>query len=123
MQQSCHPGEGYPALSVGCVVVGGLVVVVVVVFDVIVVVVFDDVPCVVVVVVVVVGAVVVVVVGATKGEVSPFSEAWLTVGASERLVQLWAAFQLCRAVAAGVPVSGWGSPATMVAGRQVAETM
>ena len=114
-------------MSVGCVVVGGLVVVVVVcfaavvvVFDLIVVVVFDDVPFV---VVVVVGAVVVVVVGATNGEVSPFSEAWLTVGAAERLAQLWAAFQLCRAVAAGVPVSGWGSPATMVAGRQVAETM
>ena len=107
-------------MSVGCVVAGGLVVVVVA-FDLVeVVVVLDDVPFV---AVVVAGAVVVVVVGATKGEVSPLSEAWLTVGAAERLVQLWAAFQLCRAVAAGVPVSGWGSPPTMVAGRQVAETM
>ena len=123
-------------MSVGCVVGGDRVVVVVVafdlrvvvdfdlmvvvVFDLVVVVVFDDVP---VAAVVGVGAVVVVVVGATKGEVSPFSEAWLTVGAAERSVQLWAAFQLCRAVAAGVPVSGWGSPPTMVAGRHVAETM
>ena len=65
----------------------------------------------------------VVVVGPTKGEVSPFSDAWVAVGVAERLVQLCAAFQLCSAVAAGVPVRGCGSPATMVAGRQVAEMM
>jgi hypothetical protein len=119
-------------LSVGLVVVGcagdvvvvcfGVVVDVVVVVDALVVVVvdFDGEPL-----VVVVGAVVVVVVvvGATKGEVSPLSEAWLLVGVAERLVQLRAASQLCRAVVAGVPVRGWGSPETMVAGRQVAETM
>ena len=66
--------------------------------------------------------VVVVVVGATKGDVSPFSEAWLAVGVAERFVQLCAAFQLWRAVAAGVPVRGWGNPDTMVAGRHVAPT-
>jgi hypothetical protein len=72
-------------------------------------------------VVAVVGAivVVVVVVGRTKGVVSPLSEAWVAVGVNERLVQLRAANQLCMAAAAGVPVRGWGSPARMVAGRQV----
>lgn len=117
----------YPALSVGLVVVvGGLVVVVVclavvvVVFGAVVVVVCDD-PAV---LVVVDGAVVVVVVvGSTNGLVSPFSEARLAAGAAARPVQLCAAVQLCSAVVAGVPVRGWGSPATMVAGRHVAETM
>jgi hypothetical protein len=107
---------------VGCAVVLVVVVVVAVGFVVVVVVVVAD-DGAAAVVVVVSGAVVVVVVGATKGEVSPLSEAWLTVGAAERFVQLCAAFQLWRAAVAGVPVSGWGSPDTMVAGRQVAETM
>ena len=92
-------------MSVGCVVVGGGLVVVVVGL------------------VVVAAGAVVVVVGATKGEVSPLSEAWLTVGVAERFVQLSAAVQLWSAVVAGVPVSGWGNPDTMVAGRHVAETM
>jgi hypothetical protein len=72
----------------------------------------------------VVGAVfgvVVVVVGRTNGFVSPLSEARLVVGAAVKLVQLCAAFQLWIAVAAGVPVRGWGRPETMVAGRHVAE--
>jgi hypothetical protein len=67
----------------------------------------------------VVGTVVVVVVGSTKGVVSPLSEAWVAVGVAERFVQLRAASQLCMAVAAGVPVRGWGSPPRMVAGRKV----
>jgi hypothetical protein len=80
----------------------------------------------VVVVVALAGAVVVVVVvvgGVTNGVVSPRSVAWLAVGVADRFVELCAAFQLCRAVAAGVPLRGCGSPSTMVAGRKVAETM
>ena len=77
-------------------------------------------------VVVVVGAVVDVVVGVggrTKGLVSPVSVARLAEAAAPRPVQLCAAFQLWSAVVAGVPVSGWGSPSTMVAGRQVGDVI
>ena len=70
------------------------------------------------------GAVVVVVVGgATNGVVSPVMEAALAEGVAERLVQPRAPFQLCTAAAAGAPVSGWGSPARIVAGRNVAPVM
>jgi hypothetical protein len=129
-------------LSVGCVVLVGAVVVVVDLFDLedledledfddledfVVVVVAAAVVVVVAagaVVVVAAGAVVVVVVvGTTKGFVSPLAEAWLMVGVADKLVQLRAASQFCSAVAAGVPDRGCGSPATMVAGRNVAETM
>lgn len=94
-----------------------LVVLLVVVVAVVLVVLLVDVP---------VGAgavVVVVVVGATKGEVSPLSDAWLLLGVGDRFVQLRAAFQLWSAVAAGVPLRGWGRPPTMMAGRNVAETI
>ena len=66
------------------------------------------------------GAVVVVVAGgATKGAVSPVMVAALVDGVAARLVHFRAWFQLCSAVAAAVPVRGWGSPARMVAGRNV----
>jgi hypothetical protein len=127
-------------LSVGAVVVDwGILVVVVVVVDrvavVVVVLLADPVPVEALVGVVVVvaaplpdvpvlGAVVVVVVGgATKGTVSPTREAALLDGVGARLVQLLAWFQLANAVAAGVPVRGWGSPARIVAGRKVAAVM
>ena len=64
--------------------------------------------------------VVVVVGGATKVFVSPFSVATLVDGFAERLVQLRALFQLSMAAVAGCPVSGWGRPDTMVAGRHTA---
>ena len=68
------------------------------------------------------GLVVVVVVagvgGATNGTVSPCSVVRLVEGPAVRLVQARAAFQLWIAAAAGAPVSGWGRPATIVAGRQ-----
>ena len=67
--------------------------------------------------------VVVVVVGVTKGVVSPGSVARLAVGVAERFAEASAAFQACRAVAAGVPLRGCGSPSTMVAGRKIAEVM
>ena len=67
--------------------------------------------------------VVVVVVGATNGFVSPPSEARLAVGVADRFVQLSAASQLWSAVAAGVPLRGWGRPLTIVAGRKVVETI
>jgi hypothetical protein len=63
--------------------------------------------------------VVVVVGGRTKDAVSPSTVARLAVGVADRSVQLRAAFQDCRAAAAGVPVRGCGSPLTMVAGRKV----
>ena len=68
------------------------------------------------------GAVVVVVAvvdagGATKGTVSPCMVARLVAGVTDNLVQLRAAFQLLTAAAAGAPVSGWGSPDRIVAGR------
>jgi hypothetical protein len=118
-------------LSVGAVVVdwGVVVVVVVVVADPPPVEEEDEVAVVVVVVaaplpdVPVLGAVVVVVGGATKGTVSPTMEAALLEGLGARLVQLRAWFQLANAVAAGVPVRGWGSPARIVAGRKVGAVM
>ena len=68
------------------------------------------------------GLVVVVVVtgagGATNGTVSPCSVVRLGEGSAVRLVQARAAFQLWMAAAAGARVSGWGRPATIVAGRQ-----
>ena len=132
--------DAHPALSVGCVTVGWVVLVLVVVdvsvgrgaVVVVLVVLLVAVVAVVAVVLVVllvgvpVGAgavVVVVVVGATKGEVSPLSDAWLLLGVGDRFVQLRAAFQLWSAVAAGVPLRGWGRPPTMMAGRNVAETI
>ena len=108
---------------------GGLVAVVVVVLllvpepppgDVVVVVVVDE-PAP---VVPVLGAVVVVVVGgATNRTVSPVTVAAVAEGVRVRLVQLRAWFQLCSAVAAAVPVRGWGTPARMVAGRNVGDVM
>jgi hypothetical protein len=76
-------------------------------------------------VVVVAGAVVVVVVvgGATKGTVSPARDATLREGAAARLVQLRAWFQFATAAVAGEPVRGWGRPARIVAGRNVASVM
>ena len=61
--------------------------------------------------------------GATKGTVSPRMVVRLVDGVADRLVQLRAAFQLWTAVVAGVPVSGWGTPSRMVAGRQTAPVM
>ena len=61
--------------------------------------------------------------GATKGTVSPLMVATVGVGVGDRLVQLRAAFQLETAAVAGVPVSGWGTPSRMVAGRQTAPVM
>ncbi len=61
--------------------------------------------------------------GATKGTVSPRMVARVVVGVADRLVQLRAAFQLATAVVAGAPVSGWGTPLRMVAGRQTAPVM
>jgi hypothetical protein len=66
------------------------------------------------------GVVVVVVGGATKGVVCPDMVVWVLEGVAVRLVQPRAASQLRTAAAAGCPVSGWGSPATMVAGRKMA---
>ncbi len=71
-------------------------------------------------------AVVVVVVvagGATNGTVSPRIVVRLVVGVAERLVHPRAAFQLWTAAVAAVPVSGWGRPLTIVAGRQTAPVM
>ena len=117
---------GWVVFALVVVVVGGAVVVVLVVLVVVLVVAVllvvlpVEVPAepgaAVVVVVVVVG-------GATKGEVSPLSDAWLRLGVADRFVQLRAAFQLWSAVAAAAPLKGWGSPPTMMAGRKVAETM
>ena len=106
------------------VVDGGAVVVVARVLDVVVpppevgVVVLElpELPLVAVLVVVVVG-------GATKAFVSPCSVAMLVDGFAERLVQLRALFQLPIAAVAGCPLSGWGSPDTMVAGRHTATVM
>jgi hypothetical protein len=64
--------------------------------------------------------VVVVVGGATKAFVSPRSVATVVEGFAARLVQLRALFQLLTAAVAGCPVSGWGRPDTIVAGRQTA---
>jgi len=61
--------------------------------------------------------------GATKGAVSLRMVVRLVVGVADRLVQLRAAFQLVTAVVAGVPVSGWGTPSRIVAGRQTAPVM
>jgi hypothetical protein len=108
-------------LSVGAVVVAAVVVLVVVVDDAL-----ELDPDVVAVVEAVVGAVVVVVVvvlGATKGAVSPATVVWLAAGAAERPVQPRAASQLATAVWAAVPVRGWGSPLTSVAGRKTAVTI
>ncbi len=73
------------------------------------------------------GAVVVVVVGAaggaTKGTVSPRMVVTLADGVADRLVQLRAAFQLVTAAVAGAPVSGWGTPLRIVAGRHTAPVM
>ena len=66
------------------------------------------------------GGVVVAVAGATKGMVCPDMVACVLEGVAVRLVQPRAAFQLWMAAAAGCPVSGWGNPATMVAGRKTA---
>jgi hypothetical protein len=111
-------------LSVGAVVVDAGVVVVVVVgrvldvveelrFDVVVVApVLPDAP--------VAELVVVVVGGATNGFVSPLSVATVVEGDAARLVQLRALFQLSMAAVAGCPLSGWGRPETMVAGRHTA---
>src|SRR5581483_2556927 len=62
----------------------------------------------------------VVVGGAVKVCVSPASEVRLVDGVALRLVQLRAVSQLLTAFVSGVPVRGCGSPARMVAGRQVA---
>lgn len=67
--------------------------------------------------------VVVVVGGATKVFVSPCSVAMLVERFAERLVQLRALFQLPIAAVAGCPLSGWGRPDTMVAGRHTAPVM
>ena len=67
--------------------------------------------------------VVVVVGGATKVFVSPCSVATLVDGFAERLVQLRARFQLSIAAVACRPLSGCGSPETMVAGRHTALMM
>lgn len=67
--------------------------------------------------------VVVVVGGATKVLVSPFMVATLVDGAAARLVQLRAPLQLWMAALAGCPVSGWGRPERMVAGRHTALVM
>lgn len=72
------------------------------------------------------GAVVVVVAvggGATNGTVSPRMVARVVAGVTERLVPARAAFQLWRAAAAGAPVSGWGSPDRIVAGRNTTFVM
>jgi hypothetical protein len=61
--------------------------------------------------------------GATKGMVSPVIVARVLEGVTVKLVQPRAAFQLWLAAAAGCPVSGWGSPASMVAGRKTAFVM
>jgi hypothetical protein len=110
-------------LSVGAVVVGVVVVVVARVLEVVeplleVVVVVPELPelRVAVLVVVVVG-------GATKAFVSPCSVATLVAGFAERLVQLRALFQLSMAEVAACPLSGWGRPDTMVAGRHTAPVM
>jgi hypothetical protein len=114
-------------LSVGAVVVGGVVVVVARVLevvepllepDVVVVVVVPEVPelPVALLVVVVVG-------GATNAFVSPCNVAALVAGFAERLVQLRALFQLPMAEVAACPLSGWGRPDTMVAGRHTAPVM
>jgi hypothetical protein len=58
--------------------------------------------------------------GATKGTVSSCMVTTLELGVAARSVQLRAAFQLWTAAVAGCPVSGWGSPARMVAGRNSA---
>ncbi len=58
--------------------------------------------------------------GATNGTVSPRMVAALVVGVTERPVQLRAAFQLVTAAVAGAPLSDWGTPFRMVAGRQTA---
>jgi hypothetical protein len=119
-------------LSLGAVVVeAGVVVVVVEVVVAPVPVPVDDDPDPLVVVVVVVapelGVVVVVAVavagGATKATVSPCIVAALVEGAADRPVQLRAAVQLWSAVAAGVPLRGWGSPARIVAGRNTTPVM
>ena len=117
-------------MSLGAVVVeAGVVVVVVEVVVAPVPVPVDDDPDPLVVVVVVVapelGVVVVVAVagGATKATVSPCIVAALVEGAADRPVQLRAAVQLWSAVAAGVPLRGWGSPARIVAGRNTTPVM
>lgn len=70
------------------------------------------------------GAVVVVVAaGATNGTVSLWELARVRVGDVVRSVQSRAAFQLWSAVAAAVPVSGWGTPEAMVAGCHAALSM
>jgi hypothetical protein len=71
------------------------------------------------------GAVVVVVVagGATKATVSPRMVAALVEGVADSPVHPRAAFQLWSAVAAGVPLRGWGSPARIVAGRNTTPVM
>jgi len=119
-----------PALRVGAVVVEAGAVVVVVVAAVPPPLFVDDEPdpAVVVVVAPEPGAVVVVVAvvdagGATKGTVSPCMVARLVAGVTDRLVQLRAAFQLWTAAAAGAPVSGWGSPERIVAGRNTTFVM
>ena len=61
--------------------------------------------------------------GATKGTVSPCMVVRLAEGVADRLVQPRAAFQLWTAVVAGEPVSGWGRPLRMVAGRHTAPVM
>ena len=61
--------------------------------------------------------------GATNGTVSPRMVVRLVDGPAARLVQLRAAFQLWTAAVAGVPVSGWGTPSRIVAGRQTAPVM
>lgn len=67
--------------------------------------------------------VVVVVGGATKAFVSPRKVASLVDGFAARLVQLRALFQLSMAAVAGCPLSGWGRPDTIVAGRHTALAM
>jgi hypothetical protein len=61
--------------------------------------------------------------GATNGTVSLRMVVRLVDGPAARPVQLRAAFQLWRAVAAGVPVNGCGTPSRIVAGRQTAPVM
>ena len=60
--------------------------------------------------------------GATKGTFSLRMVARLAAGPVERPVQPRAETQLASAEAAGAPVNGWGSPPTMVAGRNVTPT-
>ena len=60
--------------------------------------------------------------GATKGTVSVRMVARLEAAPAERFVQARADVQLASAEAAGAPVSGWGSPPTIVAGRNVTLT-